>query len=93
MYDTQRLEAIGQLTGGIAHDFNNPLMAISGNLHLAQGRLGLEHAARSFVDNAAVAIERGTKLTGQLLAFSSTQRLDIRPHRIRFRCARRNGSL
>ncbi|WP_158935634.1 ATP-binding protein [Burkholderia sp. S171] len=79
MYDAQRLEAVGQLTGGIAHDFNNLLMGISGNLHLTQSRLGVEHPARTFVDNAAAATQRGTKLTGQLLAFSRTQRLDIRP--------------
>lgn len=79
MYGAQRLEAVGQLTGGIAHDFNNLLMAISGNLHLTQSRLTTEHPARVYVDHAAAAAQRGTKLTGQLLAFSRTQRLDMRP--------------
>ncbi len=79
MYGAQRLEAVGQLTGGIAHDFNNLLMAVSGNLHLARSRLGAEHPARTYVDNAVVATQRGTKLTAQLLAFSRTQRLDMRP--------------
>lgn len=79
MYSAQRLEAVGQLTGGIAHDFNNLLMAVSGNLHLAKSRLGDEHPARTYVDNAVVATQRGTKLTAQLLAFSRTQRLDMRP--------------
>ncbi|VXC94384.1 Signal transduction histidine kinase [Burkholderia sp. 8Y] len=79
MHAAQRLEAVGRLTGGIAHDFNNLLMAISGNLHLTQTSLGLTHPARAYVDNAAVATQRGAKLTGQLLAFSRTQRLDMRP--------------
>ncbi len=79
VYGAQRLEAVGQLTGGIAHDFNNLLMAISSNLHLTLSRLGAEHPARVYVDNASVATQRGAKLTGQLLAFSRTQRLDMRP--------------
>jgi signal transduction histidine kinase len=79
MYGAQRLEAVGQLTGGIAHDFNNLLMAISSNLHLTQRRLDVTHPARVYVENATIATQRGTKLTGQLLAFSRTQRLDMRP--------------
>lgn len=78
MYGAQRLDAVGQLTGGIAHDFNNLLMAIASNLHLTQSRLDERHPARVYVDRAAQVTKRGTKLTAQLLAFSRTQRLDMR---------------
>ena len=76
---SQKMEAIGQLTGGIAHDFNNLLMAISGNLQLLARRLEADHPARRFVDNASLATDKGSKLTSQLLAFSRTQKLNIRP--------------
>jgi len=76
---SQKMEAVGQLTGGIAHDFNNILMAVSGNLELISLRLEQDHPARGFVDNATTATQKGAKLTAQLLAFSRTQRLDIRP--------------
>ena len=79
MYRAQRMEAVGQLTGGIAHDFNNLLMAIGGNLQLLGKRLGDDHPARRYVQNAQAAADKGAKLTGQLLAFSRTQKLDIRP--------------
>jgi PAS domain S-box-containing protein len=75
---SQKMEAVGQLTGGIAHDFNNLLTAISGNLELIQARTKEERTAR-LAANAATAVERGAKLTGQLLAFSRTQRLALRP--------------
>lgn len=79
MYGAQRLDAVGQLTGGIAHDFNNLLMAIASNLHLAESRLDARHPARAYVGRAVEVTKRGTKLTGQLLVFSRTQRLDMRP--------------
>jgi signal transduction histidine kinase/CheY-like chemotaxis protein len=82
VFGAQRLEAVGQLTGGIAHDFNNLLMAISSNLHLSQSRLTADHPARVYVDHAALAAQRGAKLTKQLLAFSRTQRLDMKPARL-----------
>lgn len=72
---SQKLEAIGGLTGGVAHDFNNLLQVISGNLHLL---------ARHEPDNANVqrrtgaalaAVERGAKLSAQLLAFARRQPL------------------
>lgn len=78
----QRMETIGQLTGGIAHDFNNLLMAIGGNVQLMLKRLASEHPARRFAVNAQGAIERGAKLTAQLLTFSRTQKLDIRATQI-----------
>jgi len=79
MYGAQRMEAVGQLTGGIAHDFNNLLMAIATNLHLAQSNIEDSHRARGYIDNAARSADRGSLLTAQLMAFSRTQRLDIRP--------------
>jgi signal transduction histidine kinase len=75
----QKMEAVGQLTGGIAHDFNNLLMAIVGNLQLLAKRIPEDHPGRRFVDSAASAADKGSKLTGQLLAFSRTQKLSIRP--------------
>lgn len=79
MYRTQRLETLGQLTGGIAHDFNNLLMAIGGNLQLLAKRLPEDHPARRYAVNAQTATDKGAKLTAQLLAFSRTQKLDVRP--------------
>jgi signal transduction histidine kinase len=75
----QKMEAVGQLTGGIAHDFNNLLMAIVGNLQLLAKRIPEDHPGRRFVDSAASAADKGSKLTGQLLAFSRTQKLTIQP--------------
>ncbi len=75
---TQKMQAIGQLTGGVAHDFNNLLTAIIGNLDLlaqetmsGRGRRLLEAALRS--------AGRGATLTAQLLAFARRQRLEPRP--------------
>ena len=74
----QKMEAVGQLTGGIAHDFNNLLTAIFGNLELIQRRTEEPRTAKlaGFAQEAA---ERAAKLTHQLLAFSRSQRLDLRP--------------
>lgn len=75
---SQKMEAIGQLTGGIAHDFNNLLTAVVGNLDLIRLRSSEPNVQR-WANNAFHAAERGTKLTGQLLAFSRTQKLDAVP--------------
>jgi CheY-like chemotaxis protein/two-component sensor histidine kinase len=72
------MEAIGRLTGGLAHDFNNLLTAVIGNLDLIRARAPDARTLR-LADNAAKAAERGSKLTAQLLAFSRTQRLAVRP--------------
>ncbi len=75
---SQKMEAIGQLTGGIAHDFNNLLSAIMGGLELILRRTTDEQVRR--LGTAAVdATRRGAKLTGQLLAFSRTQQLTLVP--------------
>jgi signal transduction histidine kinase len=75
---SQKMEAIGQLTGGLAHDFNNLLTAVVGNLDLIRVR-SAEPNVRRWADNAFKAAERGSKLTSQLLAFSRTQKLDTVP--------------
>ena len=73
----QRLEAVGQLTGGIAHDFNNLLMVVQGSLEML-ARAVSDTATKTMVSRAMAAAERGAKLTGQLLAFSRQQRLELR---------------
>ena len=79
MYRAQRMEAVGQLTGGIAHDFNNLLMAIRGNLELIQHRLPPDsERLNRYLASATAATDKGAKITAQLLAFSRSQRLNIR---------------
>ncbi|WP_206684245.1 response regulator [Teichococcus aerophilus] len=74
---SQKMEAIGQLTGGVAHDFNNLLQILSGNLQLLQRRL---HDAEDMRRLAASlgAVDRGAKLAAQLLAFARRQPLEPR---------------
>jgi PAS domain S-box-containing protein len=80
---SQKMEAVGQLTGGIAHDFNNLLQGISGSLdimnnRLAQGRL--DDLSR-WLNGAKSSANRAAALTHRLLAFSRRQPLDPRPVR------------
>jgi signal transduction histidine kinase len=74
----QRLEAVGRLTGGIAHDFNNVLMGISGNVEILMKLLPAEDPLRRFAQSAKNSIQRGTRLTAQLMTFSRVQKLEIR---------------
>jgi signal transduction histidine kinase/ActR/RegA family two-component response regulator len=78
LVQSQKMEAIGRLTGGIAHDFNNLLTVIFGNLEMIQRRTDEERVLR-LAKFAAEAAERAAKLTHQLLAFSRTQKLTLRP--------------
>ena len=71
---SQKLEALGQLTGGIAHDFNNLLMIVSGHAQILRGKLSDEKQLRS-IDAIGAAASRGGNLTRQLLAFSRRQPL------------------
>jgi PAS domain S-box-containing protein len=74
---SQKMEAIGQLTGGIAHDFNNLLTVISGNLEMAERRLE-NGRLRELLREAQGAADDGAKLTGQLLAFGRRQALNAK---------------
>ncbi len=71
---SQKLEALGQLTGGIAHDFNNLLMIVSGHAQLLRRRLKDSKDLRA-IDAIGAAAGRGESLTRQLLAFSRRQQL------------------
>ena len=75
---SQKMEALGQLTGGIAHDFNNLLTVVVGGLDLIS-RTVKEERLKRYADNALTAAERGARLTAQLLAFSRVQRLEVKP--------------
>ena len=74
----QKMEAVGQLTAGLAHDFNNLLQVVNGNLELAGARVEDDRTLR-YLERAKAAAERGSRLTGQLLAFARKTRLDPRP--------------
>jgi len=69
----QKLEAVGKLTGGVAHDFNNILHIISANVQLMLRAEG--PPSRKRLHNVLDAVDRGSKLAGQLLAFSRRQPL------------------
>jgi len=75
---SQKMEALGQLTGGIAHDFNNLLTVVVGGLDIIAKRAEDEKLKR-YAENALGAADRGARLTAQLLAFSRVQRLEVRP--------------
>lgn len=76
---TQKMEAVGQLTGGLAHDFNNLLQAISGNLNLIKLKPDDPVRVIKWAENGLQAAQRGAKLTSQLLAFSRLQQIDLKP--------------
>jgi two-component system, NtrC family, sensor kinase len=71
---SQRMEAIGQLTGGVAHDFNNLLMIIGGSAQRLRGEL-TEKKHRRLLEMIATATQRGETLTRQLLTYSRQQTL------------------
>ena len=75
--ESQRMEAMGQLTGGVAHDFNNLLMVVNGNLQILRRRLG-QGAHDRQLDAIGGAVGRGVTLTRHLLAFSRRQALQPR---------------
>ncbi len=71
---SQKMEAVGQLTGGLAHDFNNLLAVISGNLEMLEASLA-EPGQLSLLREAQSAADDGARLTSQLLAFGRRQAL------------------
>jgi PAS domain S-box-containing protein len=78
---SQKMEAVGQLTGGLAHDFNNLLTGISGSLELLQARLarGQVNDLGRYIQAAQGSAQRAAALTHRLLAFSRRQTLDPKP--------------
>jgi CheY-like chemotaxis protein len=78
---SQKMEAVGQLTGGLAHDFNNLLAGISGSLELMARRLeqGDVTQLHRYLRLAREAAQRAASLTHRLLAFSRRQTLDPKP--------------
>jgi len=78
---SQKMEAVGQLTGGIAHDFNNMLTGVIGAIDVMKRRIasGRYTDLDRFMDAASVSAQRAAALTHRLLAFSRRQSLDSRP--------------
>lgn len=78
---SQKMEAVGQLTGGIAHDFNNLLQGIVGSLNIVQRRIEQGRAAETerFINGAMTSANRAAALIHRLLAFSRRQPLDPKP--------------
>ena len=76
---SQKMEAIGQLTGGVAHDFNNLLTVITGNLEMLEPNLNSARD-REMLREAQDAVQDGAKLTAQLLAFGRRQPLNPAPN-------------
>jgi PAS domain S-box-containing protein len=81
---SQKMEAVGQLTGGLAHDFNNLLTGISGSLEVMKVRMAQGRTAEfdRYFMAAQGAVKRAAALTHRLLAFSRRQTLDPRPTNI-----------
>ena len=78
LFQSQRLEALGQLTGGVAHDFNNLLTVVSGNLQMLEERIVDDALGARLAKAAMRATARGADLTRKLLAFSRRQTLQPR---------------
>ncbi|MEK0363425.1 ATP-binding protein [Pseudomonas sp. CBC3] len=78
---SQKMEAVGQLTGGLAHDFNNLLAGVIGSLELLSVRLqqGRTGDLERYIHSALTSANRATALTHRLLAFSRRQTLDPSP--------------
>jgi PAS domain S-box-containing protein len=81
LMQSQKMEAVGQLTGGLAHDFNNLLAGIMGNIQLAKTRIaqGKAEDIDRYLTAAEGASKRAAALTHRLLAFSRRQTLDPKP--------------
>jgi len=78
LVQSRKMEAVGQLTGGIAHDFNNLLQVVSGSLDLIAHRAGDDERIQHLAVAALGAVERGRRLTSQLLSFARIQRIELR---------------
>jgi signal transduction histidine kinase len=76
LHQAQKMEALGQLTGGVAHDFNNLLTVLQGCLEILSGRQS-EPTLQARVEMALATVERGERLTSQLLAFARRKPLTV----------------
>ena len=74
---SQKMEAVGQLTGGIAHDFNNILMIVGGSLSMLRRRVGSDPKILRLLEAASDGVERGSSINKQLLAFARRQDLAV----------------
>jgi PAS domain S-box-containing protein len=83
LFQSQKMDAVGQLTGGVAHDFNNLLMAILASLQMLEKRLPDDPQMKRLLDNAIAGAQRGTSLTQRMLAFARRQQLDTKPIDVR----------
>jgi PAS domain S-box-containing protein len=77
MAQSQKMEAIGQLTGGVAHDFNNLLMAVLGSLELIRKRLPEDPKLKLLLNNAFEGARRGVSLSQRMLSFARRQELSL----------------
>jgi PAS domain S-box-containing protein len=77
MAQSQKMDALGQLTGGVAHDFNNLLMAVLGSLELIRKRLPDDAKLKLLVNNAVEGARRGVSLTQRMLSFARRQELSL----------------
>ncbi|MDP6342946.1 MAG: PAS domain S-box protein [Alphaproteobacteria bacterium] len=75
---SQKMEAVGQLTGGIAHDFNNLLSVIIGNIAMLEDKLGPDHSLRELTAPTMRAADHAATLTHRMLAFARQQPLELR---------------
>jgi PAS domain S-box-containing protein len=80
LFQSQKLEAIGQLTGGVAHDFNNLLMVVLTSLELLRRRMPDDKKLHALVDTATQGAKRGVTLTQRMLAFARRQ--ELRPESV-----------
>jgi signal transduction histidine kinase len=74
--ESQKMDALGQLTGGVAHDFNNLLMVVTGNIQTLKNIAAQDPKSARAVQAIELAVQRGADLTRQLLTFSRRQRVD-----------------
>jgi PAS domain S-box-containing protein len=79
LFQSQKMDAIGQLTGGVAHDFNNLLMVIKSSLELLGKRVSQDPRALHLLENARQGANRGIALTQRMLAFARRQELKVGP--------------
>jgi PAS domain S-box-containing protein len=77
--ESQKLDALGQLTGGVAHDFNNLLMIVSGNVNTLKKGVGDNIRLQRAVTAIEAAVKRGASLTSQLLTFARRQSVNPQP--------------